>query len=315
MFGFQSGLWAGDAMAPELLVRMEDPAPGISGAQFLAFSALAYNNLGQAAFVGTYIQPSLSAVGSGIWMGSHGQLQRVLKDGDLLPDSDLRLLTVSGVLLNDAGELALGLVATNAAGMLHSGLWAGTPGALHLVALQGEPVPGLDPEVTFGSLGTINQLEQNGHLAFPARITGPGVTSNNDQTLWLGTLVDPRLLLREGDTVEIEPGVAGVVNTFSVLFPSIRPGTTAINSHGQMVVAIDFEESLTAGIFLARLDDTTGQLILTRVPGGLELSWSGDGGVLESGETVTGPWTPFLNQANPQILEPLSDEQYFRLVP
>lgn len=111
---------------------------------------------------------------------------------------------------------------------------------------------------------------------------------------------------------EIEPGLTGTVSRASVLLPTTRPGTPALNFRGDMVVVLEFDEAQLAGVFVARREDS-GVLSLTRVTQGLVISWSGEGVTLEQAENVAKPWEASTNQTNPQFISPTTGQAYFRL--
>jgi hypothetical protein len=93
------------------------------------------------------------------------------------------------------------------------GLWAGTGGNLKLVAREGDQAPGAGG-ATFASFGSVSGplLNDLGETAFIAKLQGAGITSANDFGIWAtdssGQL---RLIVREGDTIEVAP------NDFRVL--------------------------------------------------------------------------------------------------
>ena len=78
-----------------------------------------------------------------------------------------------------------------------------------LVALPGDPAPGMGSDIKFGDLG--RSLIEDGQVTFSATLEGPGIDESNDESLWYGSTSrgDQILLVREGDPA---PGAApGVV--------------------------------------------------------------------------------------------------------
>ena len=104
----------------------------------------------------------------------------------------------------------------------HSGLWAGVPGAIALVARAGAQAPGLATGVRYQGFPfdfalIAPQLGSN-RLAFTATLTGPGIDPDNDDVIYSGSAGSLNLLAREGVDA---PGVpAGVHFTTMALHMS-----------------------------------------------------------------------------------------------
>jgi hypothetical protein len=142
-------------------------------------------------------------------------------------------LAVSGILYRDGSSAA---VAT--------GLWAGHPGNVSLVARSGTPAPGTAVDFldnpSFSPNLTVNR---RGAIAFPALLEGNGVDSTNNAGIWAGTSSDLSLVTRAGDPA---PGTGPGVNFIGqpayalinandrVLFPAhlVGPGTNGSNNYG-----------------------------------------------------------------------------------
>jgi hypothetical protein len=94
-----------------------------------------------------------------------------------------------------------------------------------------------------------------GQLVFKASLSGPGVTADNDQGLWAmledGTV---QLLVREGDTLEIQPGDFRTLSStaFAVRGPSGgqdgRPRT--LSDSGEFVFRASFTDGQQAILVL-----------------------------------------------------------------
>lgn len=77
------------------------------------------------------------------------------------------------------------------------GIWVGEPGRLALVAREGDPAPG----AAGASYNVISApLFTEGVVVFTATLTGAGVTSANNQGLFVGTADSIRLVARTGNT-------------------------------------------------------------------------------------------------------------------
>jgi hypothetical protein len=102
---------------------------------------------------------------------------------------------------NSAGQIAFASVISGTgvtSGSNDIGLWAGAPNSLSLVVRRGDQVAGMAAGVVFDQF---NHPEINAHglIAFRATMRGPGITSSNDEAVWIemqdGSL---RMVAREG---------------------------------------------------------------------------------------------------------------------
>ena len=115
----------------------------------------------------------------------------------------------------------------------HTGLWAGMPGALSLVARAGSPAPGTPAGVVFRSFPVdfdpFAPELGNGHLAFHATLSGTGVGPTNDAGVWTRAAGTPTLVARKGDAA---PGTAaGVVFADMFLLGAGNSGALTISAH------------------------------------------------------------------------------------
>jgi hypothetical protein len=90
-------------------------------------------------------------------------------------------------------------------------LWIGTPGSFTRLLQAGDPAPGLPAGVLLKPSGIMTLgafISDNGTLLVVSDLTGAGVTSANDQCIWIGTPGNLKLLYREGMPAPgCEPGV------------------------------------------------------------------------------------------------------------
>lgn len=77
--------------------------------------------------------------------------------------------------------------------------------SFHLVAMDGQPASGIATNVFFGGINSFS-LANDGRVAFTANIYGPGVTSTNNEGVWMEFAGDLNLMGRTGDPV---PGTNG----------------------------------------------------------------------------------------------------------
>ncbi len=109
------------------------------------------------------------------------------------------------------------------------GIWLAKGGALSTIAREGGAAPGL-PGVAFALVGLAIGIGDEGSVAFGAILSGSGVTTNNDQALWLGPPGAVKLLVREGDPA---PGLDPGVVFDELLFLSFGEHAPAISPMGR----------------------------------------------------------------------------------
>ncbi|MCP4249286.1 MAG: EF-hand domain-containing protein [bacterium] len=87
-------LWAGPPGGLTLVAREGDPAPGAGGATYSTFWLPSINELGQVAFTA-----SLSDASRGLWAGAPGNLELIVRSGDVLEVNPGVFYTVYGISL------------------------------------------------------------------------------------------------------------------------------------------------------------------------------------------------------------------------
>src|SRR5205814_2368973 len=65
-------------------------------------------------------------------------------------------------------------------------IWSGTPGSLKMAVRKGDAAAGAALGVKYGLLGD-PALNNVGQLAFKSSLTGSGVSTGNDQGIWVGS--------------------------------------------------------------------------------------------------------------------------------
>lgn len=216
------GIWSeGGGAGLALVARTGDPAPGTeAGVLFRSLSrAPLLNDAGQVAFSGGLGGPGVSASNDqGIWSeGAGAGLDLVAREGAAAPDTESGSVfaALTEPVLNGGGHTAFRayLSGPNVSGGNDSGIWTQAGGAgLVLRVREGDAAPGLAAGVSFGSFDAsfdplLNDADQT---AFRARLTGTGVDSSNDTSIWSdGGGGGLELVAREGDPA---PGTeSGVV--------------------------------------------------------------------------------------------------------
>jgi len=260
------GIWLGQPGALEPVVRTGAPAPGTTGTftglLFPSVSYTAINDRNEVAFIARESDGQSDA--SGIWAGPAGSPELVALSGRPAPGAGA---VFSGFgetppAINNRGQVAFRMNVRPGADL--QGIWAGSPGALELVALQGQAAalgPG-SPGARFSRFGPAI-LNDAGQVAFHALL------ESDDQTFsgWSYWVTDPsgglRLVAREGGLLDLGggnlvtiaklPDVFDQDGAFKSLGTESGHGWLFFNDAGQLV-------------FRAQLGDGTQAIIVATVP-------------------------------------------------
>jgi hypothetical protein len=105
------------------------------------------------------------------------------------------------------------------------GLWSDRNGALELIARAGDQAPGTLPGVRFTGASNPIAMNDAGHVAFGANLTGSGVGTANNVGIWADRGTGVQLVARSRDPA---PGMPAGVNFNSPFSP------TVINTNGEV---------------------------------------------------------------------------------
>lgn len=224
-------IWSTASGAIAVVAREGSAAPGAPGAVFsgdgdgqgsspdaASFGRLLLNGSSQTAFAGGLLVGTGGVTlqnDGGIWSEGSGSLALVVREGSAAPG------TIGAVYdrletrfdFNDAGTIAFKSTLVVGTGDVTEdnkhGIWTGRAGSVNLLVRSGDAAPGV-AGATFLALGAVlmNGADQT---AFHARLTGPGVTIDNDGGIWSERLGSLGLVTREGS---IAPGTDGVFCNF-----------------------------------------------------------------------------------------------------
>lgn len=220
------GLWGPDAMGGLALVAREgDQAAGFAeDVRFTGFgTGFAANDDRQVVFYGSLAGFGIVAANdSGVWRSDGaGGLELVGQEGRSAPDlpAAVHFGSFSGsgnpIELDDRGHVAflnrlagLPVDVTNDFALFGPS----ASGDLRLVAREGDPVP----ELLGVSFLLFSQhrfdLNARGDLAFGTWLDGAGVVEANDEAIFFAAAGgDPMLVVREGDLLEVSPGVTRAI--------------------------------------------------------------------------------------------------------
>jgi hypothetical protein len=203
------GLWRIGADGGNLIARRSSGGvPGLVGASFAAFQDPTINDAGAVAF-----NAQLAAGGSisaandrGIWLidaATGHLLAQTGSSGPGVPGSSFAQF--GDPLLNNANEaLVEGALVAGVGGVSSAnaeGLWRLSAGGGTLVARTGSAgVPGA-PAASFADFGSLAFNSAGTAAVYATLSAGGGVTTSNDEGVWLFTLTGAHLVAREGDAL------------------------------------------------------------------------------------------------------------------
>jgi hypothetical protein len=232
-------------------MRAGDATPGI-GNTISAFNGAGILASGEAAINATAATGGsvTTANNQGLFIGTNqANAQLVVRKGDQVPGAPAGLV-VGGIGIPIGGGNTVGFRTVVAGPGVTTGVndraiftWSATDG-LRMQARQGDVAPGTGGAL-FGVLGTMNpvfgngallNVGPNGDVAFYAPLTGAGVTTSNDTGIWIASGATVRLVAREGDVLDLDPGPGVDLDTITSL--SIAESLLA-NSGGSAALSND----------------------------------------------------------------------------
>ena len=222
----------------------EAPGTGERG-RFTTIANFALNNAGQVAFVSGFT--SFERGGSGIWIGTPGNLQLIARSGNSAGVAgatfDQFNADLSNHFLNDSGEVVFQADLSRADQSTIQGLFRGSAGQTTPIVYQGQPAGG---GWTFEGVGnaTINNA---GDVAFTAVLKDEaGITADS---VWIADAQNRlTLVARVGALFQVRPGDERTVHSIAA---------SRIDEDGQVVLRLEFSTG-TSGIFIAGLPPIVG---------------------------------------------------------
>lgn len=269
--GQSVGIWSTDsgAFVPVAIQGMQVPgAPaGVRYADSFGVPAIAPND--KIAFHAR-IQGLLGFGDYGVWGGDVGDLQLMAFDREDAPgvtgevfESALGNPFTTPV-INSAGDVAFIAESRRFPTSLRStGVWASHNGLLDVVAALGVEInsnghsqlPNLPAGIAFSLLSGV-AINSSGQVSFNSLLRGNGITDSNDLAIWaVDRAGQLKLVVREGDSIEVAPGdfrtIAELVRSADGGGPSMGKSRT-FNDLGQVAFHARFTDG-TEGVFVSNL--------------------------------------------------------------
>ncbi|CAN5187007.1 hypothetical protein BH11PLA2_BH11PLA2_50410 [soil metagenome] len=241
------GIFAGTPSAVAAIALQGTAAPAGGNYSSIIFPPV-LNASGQVAF-----QADLTGGSSinGIFAGTPGAVAAIALQGTASPAGGNYSSFQTPPVLNASGQVAF--FASMTGGTSTGGIFAGTPGAVAAIALVGTAAP------AGGNYLSFNPFTSNasGQVAFTATLNGTGVTTANDNGLYVGTAGSLVNIVREGDIIDVDPS-SGVDNrTISAISFTTGSGGQdglgmSLNDSGQVVYRLTFTDG-SSGIFTSQV--------------------------------------------------------------
>jgi hypothetical protein len=255
-------VWSNRSGSNALLARIGDAAPGTSaGVTFDWLESDYYppiNNADKTIFEALLTGPGVTNTNNaGLWSDASGSLSLLARAGDPTPGMHgVTFTAFSAPLLNNSGQAAFigSLAGTGVTSSNDNGIWSDRSGQQKMVARKGSQPPGTAAGTWFDTFSEDMMINDAGQVAFASFLTGPGMTSSNDYGIWAedraGVL---RLVVREGNQIEVAPGDSRTVKSIEYFCCTSGDGTSnAFNAFGQLAFRANFTDG-TQGIFISNV--------------------------------------------------------------
>ncbi|MFO0937984.1 MAG: choice-of-anchor tandem repeat NxxGxxAF-containing protein [Gemmataceae bacterium] len=231
-----SGYWgwtSGSGLS--LIARGGDTAPGTGGAVWNNFTSTPFVLPdGRIAFSATLVQGGAvtSTNDSGFWIGSPGNLQTLIREGDALTGiTGVNFSTPNFTGVNASGQFTFrsAITGTGVTASNNNVIVTGSSSGNFTVMMRtGETPSGIPSGQTVNAFGSSAAVLANGQTYFAASLTGTGVTASNNVTVWVGdSQVNRQMVFRTGDQV---PGLPTGVVFAGVGIPKAYGNTVVYSS-------------------------------------------------------------------------------------
>lgn len=208
-----SATFVGGGTQPhQAVLQINQALPGISGATLNFPQVINYTNSGKFALHASTFAAGGGAGPTGIWLGPPSDLALAARTGGAAPGVTGATFSTLNVpwASQDGSKLAFTGVMNGVPSSTTSGLWVGAPGSLQLAAREGSQAAGFGTGVRYDTIvaGTQMRFSDVG-VALDGFVTGTGISSTNNEAVWISTGAAMQLVAREGQ--QLPGGPAGVL--------------------------------------------------------------------------------------------------------
>jgi hypothetical protein len=140
------------------------------------------------------------------------------------------------------------------------GIWAGQPGALHLVARTGDGVPAAGQDAQFDFLWPNLMINSSDALLFESTLKGSGISDANDTALFLATPgAAPVMVVREGDGIDVGNGDVRIIRELGT---GGGRESYLLNDAGQVAFRATFTDG-SSGVFVTVPEPSAAAIAVT----------------------------------------------------
>ncbi len=255
------GIWIASQQSFDEVMRESQAAPGpnpnsvFNQTNFFPSTTIAFSDTGEVVFNAYVGNPDGSSTIGTVWAGRDGALRLVAYRGMQAPGTAQGRTFYADnarASISRTGKVALASNLDGFRSQISDGYWVEADAGLQAVAVMGDAAPGMETGVKLASVpigfsGPV--INSNGEVAFRAFLTGPGVSGQNDESLWVGSSGSLLNIAREPLHIE-ELGSSVAVRFFSAdginsnrsvpLEASLSgPGIDGTNSSAYLVASPD----------------------------------------------------------------------------
>lgn len=265
----RAGLWATVNGATSLVGKEDEPAPG-TAALFSRFWGGALRENGRLAFSGR-----TSDGREGIWSGTLQAMSSAVRSEDIAVGAGPGRVFSDfepPIPLSNGDFVFRGNFGLASPGFDEWGIWRHTGAGLALLGGEGLAAPGAEPGVVFESVDRA-MVNDHGQVVFGGILAGPGIGENNNFGLWYSDWNDAnlvKLLIREGDLLEVSSGLWKVVTGLNYL-----PGVSgyhgrcdSLSEDGTLAFAATFADG-SSGVFTTAIPAPSTFSVLGLISAGL----------------------------------------------
>ncbi|HET6406657.1 MAG TPA: choice-of-anchor tandem repeat NxxGxxAF-containing protein [Chthoniobacteraceae bacterium] len=255
----------GSASFLEVLVRvlpyaspvasLDSEVPGFDEqSRFASLGVPAIGTGGTIAFTGE-VKPGTGRIVTALFRQAEGALSLIAKQ-DAAAGGDGVFKTFRDPLVNLDGDIAFRAQVTHGAASREE-VWVSRGGDLVPIVHTGAPVDGMDQgSFIYGSIRDFALLD-SGAVLWHATFSGrPARPIRENKGIWIAVGGERKLLLKTGDSVEIDATAAPIVDfDFAPLASTVGAQTRAFNSAGSVVLRVKLADGRAALVQVLNLEE------------------------------------------------------------